>query len=140
VAIEKAMRETRTDAFAERPVTQLSGGERQRLHLARALAQETRIIVLDEPTANLDLTHQFAALTLIKEFTRRGGAALAAIHDLTLAARFCDRLLLLSESRIVAEGTPEEVIGESNLARHFGLRARVRCDNQGLTVYPLAAG
>jgi iron complex transport system ATP-binding protein len=140
-AIARAMRETGVEELAERPVTELSGGERQRVHLARALAQETRVILLDEPTANLDLAHQYEALELIREFAQSGGAALAAIHDLSLAARFCDRLLLLSEGRIVADGRPAEVITESNLARHFALRARVRRDEEtgGLIVYPLGA-
>ncbi|HEY9432389.1 MAG TPA: ABC transporter ATP-binding protein, partial [Blastocatellia bacterium] len=105
-AIARAMRETGTTELAERPVTELSGGERQRVHLARALAQETLVILLDEPTANLDLAHQFEALELVRGFTRAGGAALAAIHDLTLASRFCDRLLLLSGGEIVAAGAP----------------------------------
>jgi iron complex transport system ATP-binding protein len=138
-AIARAMRETGTTELAERPVTELSGGERQRVHLARALAQETNAILLDEPTANLDLAHQFEALELVRGFTRVGGAALAAIHDLTLASRFCDRLLLLSEGKIVAAGSPAEVITESNLACHFALRARVRRDEEtgSLIVYPL---
>jgi len=140
-AIARAMRETGTEELAERPVTELSGGERQRVHLARALAQETRVILLDEPTANLDLTHQYEALELVREFTRSGGAALAAIHDLSLAARFCDRLLLLSGGKIAAAGLPAEVITESNLARHFALRARVGRDEEtgGLIVYPLGS-
>jgi iron complex transport system ATP-binding protein len=138
-AIDRAMRETGIALLAERPVTELSGGERQRVHLARAMAQQTRIVLLDEPTANLDLTHQFEALQLVRAFTRSGGAALAAIHDLSLAARFCDRLLLLSEGRIVAAGRPESVITESNLSLHFALRARVWRDEEtgSLIVYPL---
>lgn len=140
-AIARAMRETGITELAERPVTELSGGERQRVHLARALAQETRVILLDEPTANLDLTHQYEALELVREFTESGGAALAAIHDLTLAARFCDRLLLLSDGKIVAAGLPAEVITESNLADHFALRARIRRDEEtgSLIVYPLGS-
>jgi iron complex transport system ATP-binding protein len=140
-AIAHAMRETGTEELAEQPVTEISGGERQRVHLARALAQETRVILLDEPTANLDLAHQYEALELVREFTRSGGAALAAIHDLSLAARFCDRLLLLSEGRIVAAGLPAEILTESNLANHFALRARVRRDEEtgGLIIYPLGS-
>lgn len=138
-AIARAMHQTQTDVFIERSVMELSGGERQRVHLARALAQETRVILLDEPTANLDLTHQFEALQLIKEFTRSGGGAIAAIHDLSLAARFCDRLLLLANAQIAAEGKPEEVITEDNLLRYFALRARVRRDEEtkSLFVHPL---
>jgi len=138
-AIARAMRETGISDLAERNVTELSGGERQRVHLARALAQEARVILLDEPTANLDLTHQVEALELVREFTRAGGGVLAAIHDLSLAARFCERLLLLSEGQIVAAGPPAEVITESNLARHFALSARVWRDEEtgGLIVYPL---
>lgn len=138
-AIARAMRQTETDGFAERSVMELSGGERQRVHLARALAQETKVILLDEPTANLDLTHQFEALQLVRDFTRAGGGAIAAIHDLSLAARFCDRLLLLSGGRIVSEGSPEKVITEDNLLRHFALWARVRFDDEtnSLFVHPL---
>jgi iron complex transport system ATP-binding protein len=139
-AIARAMRQTETDGFAERSVMELSGGERQRVHLARALAQETQVILLDEPTANLDLTHQFEALQLVRDFTRAGGGAIAAIHDLSLAARFCDRLLLLSAGQIVSEGKPGEVITEDNLLRHFALRARVRCDEEtnSLFVHPMS--
>lgn len=140
-AIAEAMRATETENFANRFVTELSGGERQRVHIARAVAQETPIILLDEPTSNLDLMHQFEALRLVKYVTRTGKAALAAIHDLSLAARFCDRLLLLSNGRIVADDEPFEVITETNLLNHFGLRARVQRDEEtgGLIVLPLGA-
>ncbi|MBC7796335.1 MAG: ABC transporter ATP-binding protein [Pyrinomonadaceae bacterium] len=140
-AVARAMRETETESFAKRLVTELSGGERQRVHLARAIAQETSVILLDEPTSNLDLTHQFEALQLVKNITRTGKAALAAIHDLSLAARFCDRLLLLSNETIVAEGNPFEVITERNLLNYFGLRARIKIDDEtgGLIIFPLGA-
>lgn len=140
-AIANALRWTETEQFANRFVTELSGGERQRVHIARAVAQETPLVLLDEPTSNLDLTHQFDALQLIKNLTRNGvKAALAAIHDLSLAARFCDRLLLLSNGRIAASGKPFDVITETNLFNHFGLRARVKQDEEtgSLIVFPVA--
>jgi iron complex transport system ATP-binding protein len=137
-AIELAMHATETKDLAERPITELSGGERQRIHLARALAQDTQVILLDEPTAHLDLAHQFEALSLLRNVTRQGKAAIAAIHDLALAARFCDRLLLLSDGKVAAAGPPAEVVTEANLAQYFALRARVlRGEETGLLIVPL---
>ncbi len=139
-AISEAMRATETEIFANRAVTELSGGERQRVAIARAVAQDAPLVVLDEPTSNLDLSHQFDALRLIKNLTRgKGKAALAAIHDLSLAARFCDRLLLLSNGQIAANGEPAAVLTESNLLAHFNLRARVKRDAEtgSLIIFPL---
>ncbi|MGD9587810.1 MAG: ABC transporter ATP-binding protein [Pyrinomonadaceae bacterium] len=138
--IDRAMAETETDRFAARPVTELSGGERQRVHLARAMAQDTEIILLDEPTANLDLTHQIEALEMIRSMTQQGKTAFAAIHDLGLASRYCDRLVLLSGGRIAADGPPASVITEENLLRHFNLKARVSREAEGLHIFPVGPG
>src|SRR5262249_31629863 len=125
-ATAEAMRRTSIDALAERLMAELSGGERQRVFLARALAQEPQLLLLDEPTANLDLGHQIRVLSLVRDLARNAGlAALAAIHDLELATRFCDRLLLLHRGRIVADGPPADVLRPHRLADVYGVRAAV---------------
>ena len=105
-----AMRQTETEQFADRTLDTLSGGERQRVIVSRALAQQPRILLLDEPTANLDVLHQLKVLGLVRQLVDDGLTAVAAIHDLNMASRFCDRLVLLQEGRVLAEGAPEEVL------------------------------
>ncbi len=123
--IQEAMHQTDVLDFAERPVNQLSGGERQRVLIARAIAQQTPIILLDEATANLDICHQLEVLELAKSLAQQGRLVIAAIHDLTMASRFCDRLLLLAQQHLQADSTPEVVITESNLQQFFNLYAEV---------------
>ena len=123
-----AMRLTETEQFAERTLDTLSGGERQRVIVSRALAQRPRILLLDEPTSNLDVLHQLKVLGLVRQLVDDGLTAVAAIHDLNLAARFCDRLMLLSEGRVLAEGTPEEVLTPETIAAAFGVDVGVYRD------------
>ena len=139
-AIQWALEATTTQTLAERSMQELSGGERQRVILARALAQQATILLLDEPTANLDVAHQLEMLMLVHAVVREGRCALIAIHDLALAARFCDRIVMLSEGTVVALGTPREVITEAHLARYFRIQAKVRWDPElgGLLVLPRA--
>ncbi len=106
--------------FAQRPVDDLSGGERQRVVLARALAQEPTILLLDEPTSALDIGHRQNALELIGSIrAQRPMTIITAMHDLTLAGQFADRLLLLSEGRLVAEGSASDVLTVANIASYY---------------------
>jgi iron complex transport system ATP-binding protein len=125
-AVERALARTGMDDLADRPVGELSGGERQRVLLARALAQETPVLLLDEPTASLDINHQVATLSLVRELAGDGRTAVAAIHDLDLAARFCGRLALLGDGDVLAVGDPAEVLTPSRLERAYGVRTVVR--------------
>ena len=127
IAME-AMKLTETEEFADRTLDTLSGGERQRVFVSRAFAQQPRVLLLDEPTANLDILHQLRVLNLIRESTNGGLTAIAAIHDLSMAARYCDRLALLSHGRVVAEGTPEEVLTPERIEAAYGVRAAVYRD------------
>ncbi len=111
--------------LAERPVTLLSGGERQLVVLARALAQDAPLLLLDEPTAFLDLRHRLEVLTLVRALAAEGRSALVVSHDIGLAARFCDRLALLSDGEIVAQGPPAEVLTPPVLRRAFEIEADV---------------
>ena len=110
-------------ALAPRPLGSLSGGERQRVVLARALAQDPEVLLLDEPTASLDIGHQQQVLDLVEGLRReRGIAVVAALHDLTLAAQYADRLVLLDGGRVVADGTAAAVLTPEALARFSGAR------------------
>ncbi len=109
--------------YEMRQMNQLSGGERQRVVLARALATQAKILLLDEPTANLDLAHQALMFRLIKERTRIGAASSIIItHDLNLASEFADEILLLKNGRTAAKGAPPEVLTEANLQAVFGVK------------------
>ena len=117
----KAMQWTETLSFSERPIDELSGGERKRLFIARTLAQEPEVVLLDEPTANLDLHHQIDFLDLMLTLNReRGLTMLMASHDMNIASEFCDRLLLFQEGKIHKEGSPEEVITQENIQHVYG--------------------
>jgi iron complex transport system ATP-binding protein len=127
--------------LADRQLSTLSGGELQRVVLARALAQEAPVLLLDEPTSALDLGRRVDALELVDDLRReRGLTVLSAMHDLTLAAQFADRLVLMSEGRVVATGAPADVLDEQLLSLCFGGRVRVITDDDGqLLVVPQRA-
>lgn len=108
--------------FARRNVTTLSGGEQQRVSIARALAQKTDFIFLDEPTSHLDIHHKLAVMKLLKSIAGQGKGIVAVLHDLGLAGRFCDKILVLENGRNVALGKPAAVLDEKLLSSVFGVR------------------
>jgi iron complex transport system ATP-binding protein len=121
-SVVAALEATETLDLAERPVDELSGGQRQRVWIAMALAQETPILLLDEPTTFLDITHQVEVLELISSLNReQGRTVVMVLHDLNLACRYSHRLVAMREGRIVAEGLPAEVIDAATVAAVFGL-------------------
>lgn len=132
---EKAMKLTNTWHLADRSITEISGGERQRVIIARALTQEPRILLLDEPTSHLDINYQIEILDLIKELSKRL-VVIAVFHDLNLAARYCDELILLSDGIIFASGKPEEVITPENIESVYGIEVIVKHDSGRLIIHP----
>jgi iron complex transport system ATP-binding protein len=117
----KAMEITNTQSIAERRIDEISGGQKQLLTIARALAQEPKLILLDEPTAHLDINYQIETLDFVRGLClQQHIAAVAVLHDLNLAAQYCDRLALLSRGSIQAEGSPQEVITEQNVREVYG--------------------
>lgn len=125
--------------MAERALGTLSGGELQRAVLARAIAQEAPVLLLDEPTTSLDLGHQQQVLELVEDLRRSHGLTIvSALHDLSLAAQFCDRLVLLSAGRVTAEGAPHQVLTEDSIKLHFGADVKLATDEHGhLLVIPI---
>ncbi|MGL3805153.1 SIP domain-containing protein [Paeniglutamicibacter sp. R2-26] len=125
-AVERAMNLTGTADLAERPIDELSGGQRQRVWIAMALAQETELLLLDEPTTYLDVAHQLEVLDVISELNRtRGTTVVIVLHDLNLAARYADHLVALKHGKIVAAGHPAAVVTEDLVKSVFGMPCRV---------------
>ncbi|MFY1618835.1 ABC transporter ATP-binding protein [Micromonospora sp. WMMD736] len=127
--------------FHRRELATLSGGERQRVFLARALAQGATLLLLDEPTSALDIGHQQEVLELVDQLRRAHGlTVLATMHDLSLAGEYADRMVMLAEGRVVATGTPHEVLTEHLLATHYRASVRVVPGTNGPLVVPVRPG
>ncbi len=128
-AVAEALQATGTTHLADRAVDELSGGQRQRAWIAMALAQQTDVLLLDEPTTFLDISHQIDVLDLLTDLNRaRGTTITMVLHDLNLAARYADHLVAMSEGRILAEGEPSRVLTEDTVRTVFGLNSRILPD------------
>jgi iron complex transport system ATP-binding protein len=127
-AVLRAMRQTSVTDLSGRPVDELSGGQRQRVWVAMALAQHTDILLLDEPTTFLDITHQIELLELFTDLHHAGHTLVAVLHDLNHAARYGTHLIAMKDGAVVAEGTPDEVVTAELVEEVFGLRCLVLPD------------
>ncbi|MBE7381187.1 MAG: ABC transporter ATP-binding protein [Leptolyngbya sp. SIO1E4] len=138
--VEKALHWTEIDHYRDRPVTDLSGGERQRAFLALALAQDPKVLLLDEPTTFLDLHYQLQLLELLKRLNRQQGLSIITVlHDINLAARYSDRLALMRQGHLWAVGTPTEMLTPDTLRQVFDIEAAIIHTPVGLQICPLAA-
>jgi len=128
---EAALADAALTELADRPLHQLSGGELRRAFIARALAQETPILLLDEPTSSLDLRHQLGILELLRRRARGGAAVLVVLHDLNLAAAYCDRIVVLAQGRVAAAGPPTAALDPAILSDVYGVDLRALDDAGG---------
>ena len=121
-AARTALKECDLSEFEGRLMNELSGGERQRVVLARAIATEARVLLLDEPTANLDLAHQALMFRLIRERCRKGAASVVITHDLNLAAEFADEIIMLKNGSVFAKGSPDQVLNQGNIDEVYNVQ------------------
>ncbi len=136
-AIARAMESCHVLAFRDRPIGQLSGGERARVLLARALAGEPSLLLADEPTSSLDPGHAIDVMQKLQSLAKGGMSLVVVMHDLTLAARHCDRLVLLNARKIAADGPPAKVLTPERLAAGFGIRAFYQETQDGPLIVPV---
>lgn len=141
--VRAALRATRLEALADRPLDALSGGQRQRAWIAMAVAQDTPLLLLDEPTSALDLGHQIEVLDLVRKLAREGKTVVMVIHDLVSACRYADHLIAMHNGRIVAQGAPLDVVSEQLVEQLYGVRCTLMREpgtGAPLIVNPVAIG
>ncbi len=137
-AVERALAAMDLTGFETRFARELSGGERARVLIARALAQDTPVLVADEPTAGLDPSHQIALMETFRAMAQQGRTVLASLHELAIAAQWCDRLVLLDRGRIAAMGAPSDVLTEQTLSAVYGIEAFFGASRAGPVIVPIA--
>lgn len=136
--IDNALEQTGLTRYADRNISNMSGGERQRVIIARAIAQTPDVLLMDEPTLHLDINMQFEVLDLVRELSHRNNLTVAIVsHDLPMVARYCDRMVLIKDHRIYAEGTPKEVLTPENMRAVFRIDARFEVDERGMNTVRL---
>ncbi|MGE4062542.1 MAG: ABC transporter ATP-binding protein [Rhodospirillaceae bacterium] len=138
IPILEALRATDVMHLADRAVTELSGGELTRVLVARLLAGTPEILLADEPVSGLDPAHTLQVLAIFRALAREGRTVVVVLHDLTLAARFCDRLVLMDGGKVVADGSPVDVLTPEHLARHYGINADIVIHDGARIVVPRA--
>lgn len=136
-AVERAMQMSEVTAYRNRIATTLSGGEQTLVMLARIFATEPQLIFADEPVAALDPYHQLHVMELLRAHAKGENAGVVVLHDLGLAARFCDRLYLFQHGKVFVSGTPAEVLTQENLRVVYGIDSRIECTEQGVSVVPV---
>lgn len=138
-AVTNALAAMDVQDFRNRPISELSGGEKARVLVARALAQDARYLIADEPTAGLDPGHTLTLFEHLTKIASQGRAVVVALHDLSLALRYCHRVALLKTGAMVALGAPGDILSEANLAAVYGVRARLACVDGVPVVVPISA-
>jgi iron complex transport system ATP-binding protein len=133
---EEMLHEFHLEPLALRPINKLSGGEQQRVYIARAMAQQPEVLLLDEPTSNLDIKYQFEIMELLKKVCRKEVTVIIAIHDLNLAIRYADQFILLREGEILAMGD-QGIITEENLERLYDMKIRKITEQNGMYIIPV---
>lgn len=136
--VEQAMQRMDVQLFRHRSALELSGGERARVLIARALAQDAALLLADEPAAGLDPAHQIGLMQCLADLAGKGSTVVASLHDLGLAARWCTRLVLIHEGKIVADGRPADVLTADHMHRIYGVETYIEATEQGLIVQPVA--
>ncbi|MEI7073189.1 Fe(3+) dicitrate ABC transporter ATP-binding protein FecE [Pectobacterium versatile] len=126
--VQLAMEKTHIVDLADKRLTDLSGGQRQRAFLAMLLAQDTPVVLLDEPTTYLDINHQVELMKLLRELNQAGKTVVTVLHDLNQASRYCDHLVMLADGRVMAEGSPHEVMKPELLQRVFSIDAEIHAE------------